>query len=107
MEYRPAPLVEGMTVTDEPGIYLAGRFGVRTENTLLITPYCETEFGSFMQFEPLTLCPIDTAPVLREMLTEEEAGWLNDYRRTVYDRPSPLLDRAHDRRWLADACRAV
>ena len=107
MEYRPAPLVEGMTVTDEPGIYLAGRFGVRTENTLLITPYCETEFGSFMQFEPLTLCPIDTAPVLREMLTEEEARWLNDYHRTVYDRLSPLLDSEGDRRWLADACRAV
>ena len=107
MEYRPAPLVEGMTVTDEPGIYLAGRFGVRTENTLLITPYCETEFGSFMQFEPLTLCPIDTAPVLREMLTEEEAGWLNDYHCTVYDRLSPLLDSEDDRRWLADACRAV
>ena len=65
MEYKPAPLVEGMTVTDEPGIYLPGRFGVRTENTLLVVPYRETGFGRFLQFEPLTLCPIDTAPVIR------------------------------------------
>lgn len=72
MEYRPAPLVEGMTVTDEPGIYLAGRFGVRIENTLLTVPYRDTEFGSFLGFESLTLCPIDLSPVKKEMLLPEE-----------------------------------
>ena len=60
MEWKPAPLVVGMTVTDEPGIYLAGKFGVRIENTLLITPYKETEFGQFLQFEPLTLHRLQT-----------------------------------------------
>lgn len=106
MEYKPAPLVEGMTVTDEPGLYLAGRFGVRTENTLLIVPYKNTEFGSFLGFEPLTLCPIDLAPVKKEMLLPEEKEWLNTYHRTVYDRLSPLLE-GEDREWLASACAEI
>lgn len=106
MEYKPAPLVEGMTVTDEPGLYLAGRFGVRTENTLLIVPYKNTEFGSFLGFEPLTLCPIDLAPVKKDMLLSEEKEWLNEYHRTVYDRLSPLLE-GEDREWLASACAEI
>lgn len=107
MEYKPAPLVEGMTVTDEPGIYLPGRFGVRTENTLLVVPYRETGFGRFLQFEPLTLCPIDTALVITDMLTGDEKAWLNAYHRTVFDRIAPLLDYEADRQWLANACAAI
>ena len=107
MEYKPAPLVEGMTVTDEPGIYLPGRFGVRTENTLLVVPYRETGFGRFLQFEPLTLCPIDTAPVITDMLTDDEKAWLNAYHRTVFDRIAPLLDDEAHRQWLANACAAI
>lgn len=107
MEYKPAPLVEGMTVTDEPGIYLPGRFGVRTENTLLVVPYRETGFGRFLQFEPLTLCPIDTAPVITDMLTGDEKAWLNAYHRTVFDRIAPLLDDEADRQWLANECAAI
>ncbi len=103
MEWKPTPLVAGMTVTDEPGLYLAGRFGVRTENTLLITDYKTTEFGSFLQFEPLTLCPIDTAPIDLSMLTDEERAWLNGYHRTVYTKLLPLLDNEADRQWLAEA----
>ena len=106
MEYKPAPLVEGMTVTDEPGIYLPGLFGVRTENTLLIAPYKETQFGRFLQFEPLTLCPIDTEPIILDMLAAEERDWLNAYHKTVYDRLSPHLD-GEDLAWLAAACAPV
>ena len=106
MEYKPAPLVEGMTVTDEPGIYLPSLFGVRTENTLLIAPYKETQFGRFLQFEPLTLCPIDTGPIIRDMLTAEETAWLNAYHNTVLDRLSPLVD-AEERAWLAAACAPI
>ncbi len=91
MEWKPAPLVAGMTVTDEPGIYLEGRFGVRIENTLLIVPYRETEFGEFLQFESLTLCPIDKRPIVREMLDDEEIAWLNEYHQTVYERLSSHL----------------
>ena len=103
MEWKPAPLVAGMTLTDEPGIYLVGRFGVRIENTLLIVPYKETEFGRFLQFEPLTLCPIDKTPIDVTMLTDEELQWLNDYHRMVYERLAPHLDDDH-RLWLDNAC---
>ncbi len=106
MEYKAAPFVEGMTVTDEPGIYLAGRFGVRIENTLLITPYKETEFGKFLQFESLTLCPIDKSPVIKEMLLQEEIEWLNAYHQRVFDTLSPHLD-AEDTEWLREACAAI
>lgn len=102
MEYKPAPLLPGMTVTDEPGIYVENRFGVRIENTLLITPYTKTDFGEFLQFEPLTLCPIDTEPIVREMMTAEEIVWLNNYHQMVYDRLAPHLDEEH-RLWLQKA----
>jgi len=106
MEYRGAPLHAGMTVTDEPGIYVAGRFGVRIENTLLVVPYKSTEFGEFLQFEPLTLCPIDTTPIVVEMLSDEELRWLNDYHQTVCERLSPLLDE-DDRTWLQQATKPL
>ena len=106
MEWVPAPFRAGMTVTDEPGLYLAGRFGVRTENTLLVVPYKETEFGRFLQFEPLTLCPIDTTPIVRDEMLEEEIQWLNDYHETVYQALAPHLDDA-ERAWLRDATRAI
>ena len=103
MEWKPAPLVAGMTVTDEPGIYLAGKFGVRIENTLLITPYKEAEFGKFLQFEALTLCPIDTSPVIVGMLLPEEVDWLNAYHRRVFDTLSPHLS-PEESAWLRDVC---
>lgn len=103
MEWKPAPLRAGMTVTDEPGIYLAGRFGVRTENTLLIVPHAETECGRFLAFEPLTLCPIDREPIVAEMLTAGEREWLDGYHAMVYERLSPLLT-ADECSWLASAC---
>ncbi|MBQ4223527.1 MAG: aminopeptidase P family protein [Prevotella sp.] len=106
MEWWPAPLRAGMTVTDEPGIYVEGKFGVRIENTLLITPYMETAFGRFLQFEPLTLCPIDMAPVDLSLLDNEERGWLDDYHRKVYAELSPLLDE-EERLWLANATKPV
>lgn len=107
MEWKPTPLTSGMTVTDEPGLYLAGKFGVRTENTLLICDYMETAFGRFLQFDPLTLCPIDTTPIDLSILTAEERQWLNDYHQTVYDKLAPLLDDEADRAWLKEATRPV
>ena len=86
-----------------PGIYLAGKFGVRIENTLLIVPYKETEFGKFLQFESLTLCPIDKRPIVREMLLDEELCWLNAYHQMVYDTLSPHLSQ-EESLWLRDAC---
>ncbi len=106
MEWMPAPFVENMTVTDEPGIYLPGRFGVRTENTLIIKHYKDTEFGRFLQFEPLTLCPIDTTPILKDELLDEEVHWLNDYHKHVYDVLAPHLEGA-DLEWLREATQPI
>ncbi len=106
MEWKPAPLVAGMTITDEPGIYLEGKFGVRIENTLLITPYKETQFGQFLQFESLTLCPIDTTPIVRELLLDEEIAWLNQYHQYVLATLSPHLND-EEIEWLKDACKEI
>lgn len=106
MEYMPTPLRAGMTLTDEPGLYLAGKFGVRIENTVLLSEYMETEFGKFLQIEPLTLCPIDTAPVDMTMLLPEELAWLNDYHTKVYAELAPYLDE-EEKKWLENATKAI
>lgn len=106
MEYMPAPLRAGMTVTDEPGLYLAGKFGVRIENTLLIKDYLETEFGKFLQMESLTLCPIDTAPIDVDMLLPEELNWLNSYHAEVYAKLAPYLDE-EEQIWLKNATKPI
>lgn len=102
MEWIPARLQAGMTVTDEPGVYLGGRFGVRIENTLLVVPAEETECGRFLGFETLTLCPIETSPIIKELMTPEEIQWLNDYHTTVYERLSPYLNE-DEKAWLRKA----
>lgn len=106
MEWKPTPLRSGMTVTDEPGIYLAGEFGVRIENTLLVKDYMQTEMGKFLQMESLTLCPIDTAPIDVLLLTEEEKNWLNVYHQLVFEKLSPWLDE-EDKNWLLEATKSL
>ena len=106
MEWRSAPFREGMTITDEPGLYLEGQFGVRIENTLLTVPYRSTEFGAFLQFIPLTLCPIDTAPIDVTLLTDEELSWLNAYHDTVCATLTPHLDAA-EKVWLEAATKPI
>lgn len=106
MEWKPTPLRAGMTVTDEPGLYLSGKFGVRIENTLLIKDYQTTEFGKFLQMESLTLCPIDLTPVDFSMLQPEEIEWLDTYHRDVFEKLSPYLE-GEDLEWLKEATRPV
>lgn len=102
MNHMPAILRPGMTVTDEPGIYKAGRHGIRIENTLLIVPAIESEFGSFMKFEPLTLCPIDKEAIMTDMLSDEEITWFNEYHQMVYSRLSEKLNK-EEQEWLKEA----
>lgn len=114
MNYMPTPLVPGMTITDEPGIYIAGSHGVRHENTMLVVDAlpkdCQTSegqtFGPYYTFEHLTLCPILTSPILVEMLQEEERTWFNNYQQTVYDKLAPHLDEEH-RNWLYEVTRPI
>ena len=106
MEWKPTPLRAGMTVTDEPGLYLKGKFGVRIENTLLIKDFVETAFGKFLQMESLTLCPIDTAPIDVDMLLPEEVEWLNAYHREVFEKLSPYLGD-EEVEWLAEGTKPL
>ena len=107
MQWRPTPLLPGMTITDEPGIYIEGSHGVRHEDTLLVVPATEgITFGPYYTFEHLTLCPILTSPILVEMLTEEERQWFNSYQKMVYDRLAPRLDEAH-KAWLKEVTHSI
>ena len=102
MNHMPTLLEPGMTLTDEPGIYKAGRHGIRIENTLVIVPAQESEFGTFYKFEPLTLCPIDKEAILIDMLNDEELNWFNEYHQMVYNRLKPFLNE-QEQAWLEEA----
>ena len=105
MDWRPEPLCPGMTVTDEPGVYIEGQFGIRTENMMLVV---ESELGApFLRLEPLTLCPIDTAPIDLSLMTKEETEWLNKYHARVRTELLPLLTDEQDREWLTNATKPI
>ncbi|PCI29447.1 MAG: peptidase M24 [SAR324 cluster bacterium] len=100
------PLEPGMLVTDEPGIYRAGKHGIRIENILLVTKDYKTEFGEFYRFEPMTSAPINTKPLMKELMTADEIAWLNAYHEKVCNELSPLLTEA-ECRWLQDNTQAI
>lgn len=78
------PIELGMVTSDEPGLYIANKHGIRIESLIATVPFCENEHGTFYQFETITICPIDTKPILRERLLQEEVDWLNAYHEKVY-----------------------
>ena len=92
-------LKEGMFITDEPGLYRAGKWGIRIENMLAVKKAETTEFGEFMQFETLTLCPYDRNLIETSMLTAEEKKWLNDYHRQVRQKLTIFLN-VEENAWL-------
>ena len=99
MEYNPVPIVEGMITSNEPGIYRKNKYGIRTENLMLTVKKQTTEYGTFLGFETLTLCPIDTTPVDLTLLNKEEVEWIDSYHQQVYDRLSPFLTE-EENNWL-------
>lgn len=106
LDWRPEALRTGMTVTDEPGIYLAGKFGVRTENMMLVSEAPDASSDgetAFLRLVPLTLCPIDTTPIDRMLMTDDEIAWLNEYHAEVRRQLLPLLTDEGDRQWLINA----
>lgn len=90
---NPEGFVPGMIVSDEPGIYREGQFGVRHENLLLCVDAGENEFGRWCRFEPLTLCHFDTSAVVPQLLTPDERDWLNSYNAMVYASLAPELPK--------------
>lgn len=95
------PFHAGMLITDEPGYYEEGKVGIRIENILLVKKLFENEYGTFLGYEPVTYCPIDTTPVLVEQLDDEEIAWLNEYHRTVYEKLAGYLEE-DERAWLKE-----
>lgn len=107
MEYRGADLKPGMIMSDEPGVYLAGKFGCRIENLVLVVPAEKGYDGEdFYKFETLTLCPYDTDILNLEMLTDDEKEWIDCYHKMVYDRLSPRL-KPNESNWLKEACKPI
>lgn len=97
------PVCEGNVITDEPGVYVEGKFGVRIENALLCVKDRDTDFGSFLRFESLTLCPYDRKLINMDMLTVEEACWIDEYHRRVREVILPFLEEDSEREWLLRA----
>lgn len=105
-EPNSVKLEKGMVITNEPGIYKEGKHGVRTENIMLVVEEEKTEFGQFMSFEAITYCPIDLDAIDKDMLTDKEKQWLNDYHKMVYKRLSPYLDDEY-KAWLKKETREI
>ena len=99
-------LEEGMVTTDEPGVYLEGKYGIRTENELICRKGEKNEYGQFMYFENITCAPIDLDAILPEEMTETERRRLNDYHKMVYDALSPYLSQ-EEKEWLKEYTRAI
>lgn len=106
MNNMPAPLLPGVTVTNEPGLYKAGRFGIRIENTMLVVPFANTEFGEYCQMRPLTICPISKEPIVPEILGDEAIAYLNEYHRWVYEKLSKYFG-GELLEFLKEACAAI
>ena len=107
---RPSTLIPfkaGMTITNEPGIYVEDKFGIRIENLLLTIEKEQNAFGKFLAFETLTLCPIDVRPIDFALLTAEEKAWLNNYHDSVRTALMPLLNDAADQKWLEKATEKI
>lgn len=101
--HNAVEFVPGMVITDEPGIYEEGDVGIRIENELFCAEAGESEYGRFLKFEPLTYVPIDTAPVLSELLSSEEKAWLNAYHAAVLEKLALRLT-ADELTWLQKKC---
>ncbi len=107
MNHMPFKLSPSMTITDEPGIYIEGSHGVRHENTMLVVKDTDgITFGPYYKFEPLTMCPVITWPIIKEMLSDEEKAWFNGYQKSVYETLSPYLDM-ECQIWLSETCKEI
>ena len=105
-EQAPVAIEPGMVISNEPAVYQPGEYGIRIENVILCQKWMETESGIFNEFETLTFVPIDTNPVIRELLCDEEIKWLNKYHSMVFEKLSPALE-PKEVDWLSDRCKEI
>lgn len=105
-ENQSAVLVEGMITSDEPGVYREGRYGIRTENEIVVKKYAETEDGTFLCFEPMTFIPIDLDGIDKTYMSTEDVKLLNDYHKQVYEKLAPFIPE-EEKEWLAEYTREI
>lgn len=105
-QYNPQVLEAGMTVTNEPGVYIQGSHGIRLENELIVRNAEKTDFGQFMTFETMTYAPLDLDGVVTELLNEEEKEFLNNYHQIVFEKISPFLSE-EEKKWLKEYTRKI
>lgn len=106
MNDNPIILMPGMVTSNEPGVYKGGKHGIRIENLTLVCKYKEGMFGEYLQFETITLCPICKKGIIKDMLSDEEIKWLNDYHQKVYETLSSELEE-NERSWLKEATASI
>ena len=106
LEENPVTLQPGMVTSNEPGLYRADEYGIRIENLIVTQEYKKNEFGTFYDFETITLCPIDTTPIDRELMTQKEIDWINNYHTMVYDKLSPHLNE-EENSWLKEKTKHI
>ena len=99
-EYNEHPISPGMVLSNEPGFYREGQYGLRTENMMVCVEREKTEFGKFYGFETLTLCPIDLNLIEKSLLTQNEISWIDNYHQWCYEELSPLLENEEKRQFL-------
>ncbi|MDC1067959.1 aminopeptidase P family protein [Candidatus Kapabacteria bacterium] len=105
-EHNPTELVEGMILSNEPGVYRASEYGIRIENLILVKKITDSKFNEFLGFETLTLCPIELKTVDRNLLSNDEINWLNNYHQLVYETAQNSLDD-ETKEWLKIKTRAI
>ncbi len=106
MDENPVTLQPGMFISNEPGLYRTDEYGIRTENLIMVTPDLQSEFGQFLRFETLTLFPIDTNLIDKDLLTKAEIDWLNAYHQRVYEKIASHLNEV-EKEWLRDKTKAI
>ena len=100
LEENPTQLKPGMVTSNEPGVYRTNQYGIRIENLVVTQEYKKSkEFGTFYNFETITLCPIDTKPIVKKLLTKEEINWLNSYHKMVFTKLNSYLNK-EETAWL-------
>ncbi len=107
LEENPTKLQVGMVTSNEPGVYRTNQYGIRIENLIVTQEYKKTEeFGTFYNFETITLCPIDTRPIKKKMLTKKEVKWFNKYHEMVYNKLKNHLNK-EEKAWLKDKTASI
>lgn len=107
LEENPTTMEIGMVTSNEPGLYRADQYGIRIENLIVVQEYKRTEeFGTFYNFETITLCPIDTKPIKKKLLTKDEVKWLNNYHSMVYNKLKDHLTESEEA-WLKEKTQAI